>query len=107
MTRPWLILTAARMKLILRANAICNKSSCASKGSNSNLQIASDNLLGFQKEADAITKANKAIPKTCQDDLLEAQTRLEQAAKKIWISHKRKRPRWMPATMRIGLAIRN
>lgn len=53
------------------------------KGINSNLQIVSDNLLGFQKEAEAITKANKAIPKDLQDDLLEAQTRVDKLQKDL------------------------
>lgn len=53
------------------------------KGINSTLKMASDNLLGFQKEADGYSKANKAIPKDLQDDLLESQARLDKLQKDL------------------------
>jgi hypothetical protein len=43
---------------------------------NSQLKTANGNLLAFQKEADALTKAGKPIPLTLKDDLQESQTRL-------------------------------
>lgn len=50
-------------------------------GINANLKMASDNLLGLQNEAEAYIKANKAIPKDLQDDLNEAQTRVDKLQK--------------------------
>lgn len=44
---------------------------------NSQVKMASDNLLGLQNEADGYTKANKPIPASLKDDLLETQRRLE------------------------------
>ena len=50
-------------------------------GVNANLKIANNNLLGLQKEVDTYTKASKAIPKDLQDDLQEAQARLDKLQK--------------------------
>jgi len=44
---------------------------------NSQLKTANANLLSFQKEADALTKAGKTIPATLNDDLQESQERLD------------------------------
>lgn len=52
-------------------------------GINANLKMANDNLLGLQKEAVAYTKADKAIPKDLQDDLKEAQSRVDKLQKDI------------------------
>ncbi len=52
-------------------------------GVNANIKMANDNLQGLQKEADAYTKANKTIPKDLQDDLQEAQTRLDKLQKDL------------------------
>lgn len=43
---------------------------------NSYIKAASDNLLALQTEADNITKADKKIPDSLQEDLQEAQARL-------------------------------
>jgi len=43
---------------------------------NSQLKTANDNLLNFQKESEALTKAGKSIPPTLRDDLKESQSRL-------------------------------
>ena len=43
---------------------------------NSQLKMTSNNLLGLQNEADGYTKANKAIPASLQEDLLDSQTRV-------------------------------
>jgi uncharacterized protein YifN (PemK superfamily) len=45
-------------------------------GINANIKRASDNLQGLQKEADAYTNANRKIPVSLQEDLQEAQKRL-------------------------------
>lgn len=42
---------------------------------NSQLKMANDNLLAFQKEADALTKAGKKITQDLQADLKESQVR--------------------------------
>jgi hypothetical protein len=52
-------------------------------GINSNLKMANGNLLGLQKEGEAYTKANKAIPKDLQDDLKEAQARIDKLQKDL------------------------
>ena len=52
-------------------------------GINANLKMASDNLLGLQKEAEAYTSANKKIPASLQEDLQEAQTRLDKLQKDL------------------------
>ena len=44
---------------------------------NSQLKISTGNLTGLQNEADGYTKANKPIPASVQEDLLESQTRLD------------------------------
>jgi len=43
----------------------------------SQVKTANANLLGFQKEADALTKAGKPIPHTLKEDLKESQARLD------------------------------
>ena len=43
---------------------------------NSQLKMANDNLLAFQKEADALAKAGKKIHPSLQEDLKESQERL-------------------------------
>jgi len=43
---------------------------------NSQLKMANDNLLAFQKEAEALTKAGKKIHPSLQEDLKESQARL-------------------------------
>ena len=43
---------------------------------NSQVKMASDNLLGNQKEIDGLTKAGKKIPVFLQEDLQESQARL-------------------------------
>lgn len=48
---------------------------------NSQLKMASGNLLGLQNEADGYTKANKTIPASLQDDLQESQTRVDKLQK--------------------------
>lgn len=50
---------------------------------NSNLKMANENLLGLQKEANDLNKANKPIPKDLQDDLKEAQARLDKLQKDL------------------------
>lgn len=45
----------------------------------SQVKMANDNLLDHQKEAENLTKANRKIPKSLQEDLQEAQTRLTKA----------------------------
>lgn len=52
-------------------------------GINANIKIANDNLSGLQKEADVLSKANKAIPKDLQDDLQEAKARLDKLQKDL------------------------
>lgn len=42
----------------------------------SQVKMANDNLLGLQKEADGLTKSNRKIPKSLQEDLQESQARL-------------------------------
>ncbi len=48
---------------------------------NYSIKTANDNLAGLQKEAENYTKAKKKIPPSLEDDLLEAQIRLEQLQK--------------------------
>ena len=43
----------------------------------SQVKTANGSLLGFQKEADGLTKAGKPIPQTLKDDLQESQVRLD------------------------------
>ena len=43
----------------------------------SQVKTANGSLLGFQKEADGLTKAGKPIPQTLKDDLQESQARLD------------------------------
>lgn len=52
-------------------------------GINANIKRANDNLLGLQKEADAYTTANKQIPPSLQEDLQEAQARLDSLKKDL------------------------
>ena len=52
-------------------------------GINSNVKMASDNLLALQKEADTYTSANKPIPASLQEDLQEAQARLDKLQKDL------------------------
>lgn len=47
----------------------------------SSIRTASDNLTGLQKEADNYTKANKKVPPSLEEDLRDAQTRLEKLQK--------------------------
>ncbi|MDD2914315.1 MAG: DUF4124 domain-containing protein [Gallionella sp.] len=44
---------------------------------NSQLNTANGNLLNFQQESDALSKAGKAIPATLKDDLQESQVRVD------------------------------
>lgn len=46
---------------------------------NSRLKMASNNLLGLQKEAEGFTASNRQMPKSLQEDLQEAQARLDKA----------------------------
>ncbi|HXU94156.1 MAG TPA: DUF4124 domain-containing protein [Gallionella sp.] len=46
---------------------------------NSQVKMASDNLLGLQKEADGFTKSNRKLPTSLQEDLQESQARLTKA----------------------------
>ncbi len=46
---------------------------------NSQVKMASDNLLGLQKEAEGFTKTNRKIPPSLQEDLQESQARLTKA----------------------------
>ena len=46
-------------------------------GINANLKMANENLAGLHKEAESYTQANKTIPKGLQDDLQDAQVRLD------------------------------
>ena len=46
-----------------------------------NIKRASDNLLGLKKEADTYTNSNKTIPPSLQEDLQEAQARLDKLNK--------------------------
>ena len=50
-------------------------------GVNANIKRASDNLNGLQKEADAYTNTNRKIPSSLQEDLQEAQVRLDKLKK--------------------------
>jgi cell fate (sporulation/competence/biofilm development) regulator YmcA (YheA/YmcA/DUF963 family) len=50
---------------------------------NSQIKMASDNLLAFQKEADALTKAGKKIHPTLQEDLKESQARLNKLQQEL------------------------
>ncbi|OGS97131.1 MAG: hypothetical protein A3H31_08855 [Gallionellales bacterium RIFCSPLOWO2_02_FULL_57_47] len=52
-------------------------------GINANIKRASDNLQGLQKEADAYTNANRKIPVSLQEDLQEAQARLDTLQKDL------------------------
>jgi Domain of unknown function (DUF4124) len=45
------------------------------------IKTANDNLIGLQKEAENYTGANKKIPVSLEEDLQEAQTRLEKLQK--------------------------
>jgi len=49
----------------------------------SQIKMASDNLLAFQKEADALTKAGKKIHPTLQEDLKESQARLNKLQQEL------------------------
>lgn len=46
-----------------------------------NIKRANDNLLGLQKEADVYTNSNRKIPPSLQEDLQEAQVRLDKLNK--------------------------
>lgn len=46
---------------------------------NSRLKMASNNLLGLQKEAEGFTSSNRQMPKSLQEDLQEAQARVDKA----------------------------
>ncbi|MDH4233811.1 MAG: DUF4124 domain-containing protein [Gallionella sp.] len=46
-------------------------------GINANIKMANANLLGLQKEAEALSSKNKKIPPSLQEDLDEAQARLD------------------------------
>lgn len=50
---------------------------------NSQMKMASDNLLAFQKEAEQRTKAGKKIPPTLQQDLNESQARLSRLQEEL------------------------
>lgn len=52
-------------------------------GINANVKMASDNLLGLQKEAEALSSKNKKIPPSLQEDLDEAQARLDKLNKDL------------------------
>lgn len=52
-------------------------------GINANIKIASENLLGLQKEADAYTNVNKKIPPSLLEDLQEAQARVDKLQKDL------------------------
>jgi hypothetical protein len=52
-------------------------------GVNASLKMASDSLLGLQKEADAYTQGNKAIPESLQEDQREAQARFDKLQKDL------------------------
>lgn len=47
------------------------------------LKMANDNLLAFQKEADALIKANKKVHPTLQEDLKESQARLSRLQQEL------------------------
>jgi predicted nucleic acid-binding Zn-ribbon protein len=49
----------------------------------SQIKMANENLLGFQKEADALTKAGKKIHPTLQEDLKESQARLDKLQQQL------------------------
>lgn len=50
---------------------------------NAQLKMASNNLLELQKESEAYTKANKPIPASLQEDVAEAQTRVDKLQKNL------------------------
>lgn len=52
-------------------------------GINANIKRANDNWLDLQKEADTYTKARKLIPTSLQEDLQEAQARLDKLQKDL------------------------
>jgi uncharacterized protein YifN (PemK superfamily) len=49
----------------------------------SSIKAANDNLIGLRKEAESYTKANKRVPSSLEEDMQEAQTRLEKLQKDI------------------------
>ena len=65
-------------------------------GINTQIKIASDNLLGLQKEASGYTNRNREIPASLQEDLQEAQARLDKLQKDLE----------KPATEKAGLEAR-
>lgn len=50
---------------------------------NSSIKTANDNLTGLQKEAENYTKAKKKVPPSLDEDLQEAQARLEKLQKDL------------------------
>lgn len=52
-------------------------------GMNANVKIANDNLLGLQKEAESFNNTNRKIPPSLQEDLVEAQARLDKLNKDL------------------------
>jgi len=50
---------------------------------NSSIKMANDNLAGLQQEAEKYNKANKRIPASLEDDLQNANTRLEKLQKDL------------------------
>lgn len=53
------------------------------KNNSSQLNMANDNLLSLQKESENYTKVNKEIPSALQDDLTDAQDRVERMQKNL------------------------
>jgi len=53
------------------------------KNNSSQLKMANDNLLSLQKESENYTKANKEIPSALQDDLTDAQDRVDRMQKNL------------------------
>jgi hypothetical protein len=52
-------------------------------GINSLIKTANDNLVGLQKEADNYTRLKKKVPHSLEEDLQEAQTRMEKLQKEM------------------------
>jgi len=52
-------------------------------GINSQIKLAGDNLLSLQKEAAGYTKSSRPIPASLQEDLQEAQVRLDKLRKDL------------------------
>jgi len=69
--------------------------------------MANDNLLAFQKEADALAKAGKKIHPSLQEDLKESQERLAKLQQDLEKSQDRKGQPWMRVTMPTRRVTRN